>query len=94
MDIVTIAIWIALILTVVGFVFILLSGVRSVAQGKFRVSALIGMIVPVLVFGIAYALSAGAPDPLVSAAVLTAVILLILGLLAVLLMGLKGVIGL
>jgi len=93
MDITTIAIWISLILAGLGVLFIVLSGIRSIAQGKFRMSSLIGMVVPLVVFGIAYALSAGAPDPMASAAVLTCVILLFLGVVAVLIMGLKGVIG-
>ncbi len=93
MDIATIAIWIALILTAVGVLAILVSGVRSIAQGKFRMSSLIGMAIPVVVFAIAYLLSTGAPEPMVSAAVLTGIILLVVGTIAIFVMGLKGLVG-
>lgn len=93
MDIVTIAIWIALGLTGLGILAILIFGAIAVANGKVRLSALIAAVVPIVVFGIAYAISSGSPTPLVSAAVLTAIILLVAGMVGILLTGIRGLIS-
>lgn len=93
MDIVTIAIWIALGLTGLGILAILVFGAIAVANGKVRLSALIAAVVPLVVFGIAYAISSGSPTPLVSAAVLTSLILLVVGMAGILLTGVRGLIS-
>jgi hypothetical protein len=94
MDIVQIAIWLALGMTAIGIGAILIFALLSVANGKFRPSSLIALVVPAVVFAIAYVISSGGPDPVVQAAILTSLILLVLGVIAILLSGLKGVIGL
>jgi hypothetical protein len=94
MDIVQIAIWLALGMTALGLGAILLFAVLSVANGKFRPNSLIALVVPAVVFGISYVISSGGPDPVVQAVILTSLILIVLGFVAILLSGLKGVIGL
>lgn len=93
MDIATIAIWISLLLTALGLVAILLFGIRSIINGKFRMSSLIAMGLPAVVFAISWVISSGAADPLSAAAVLTSLILIVLGVLTVLVMGLRGLVG-
>ncbi len=93
MDLVTIAIWIALILTGVGLAAIVIFGLKNLASGRFRPWSIAAMLAPLVVFGIAYALSSGSEDPLVSAMLLTALTLLAAGAVAVLLSSFKGFIG-
>jgi hypothetical protein len=93
MDIANLAIWIAILLTALGIVAILAFGIKSIVSGKFRMSSLLAMVIPVIVFAISYALSAGNPDPLAAAAVLTSVILIVLGFVAILIAGLRGFVG-
>lgn len=93
MDLVTIGIWIALGLLGLGLLTIIAFGIKNVATGKFRVFSLVAMLIPLVVFGVAYALSAGSPQPFTSAMVLTALILLLLAALAILFTGLRGFIG-
>jgi hypothetical protein len=93
MEITTLAIWISLVLTAVGLIAIVLFGIRSIINGKFRMSSLIAMAVPAVVFAISYVISSGAAEPLAAAAVLTSLILLVLGVLTVLVMGLRGLVG-
>jgi|GEM_PF-1779910 len=94
MDLVDIAIWLALGMTALGLGAILVFALLSVANGKFRPSSLLALVIPAVVFGISYAISSGGPDPMVQAAILTSLILIFLGFIAILLSGLKGVIGL
>jgi len=93
MDLVTIGIWIALALIAVGILSIVLFAIRNIASGKFRVFSLVAMVLPLAIFGLSYALSAGSPQPFAQAMIFTALILLALGALAILLTGLKGLIG-
>lgn len=93
MDLVTLAIWISLGLIALGFIAIILFGIKSIVTGRFRVSSLLAMAIPVVIFAVAYALSAGATYPLIQAAVLTSLILMGLAFVIVMLTGLKSFIG-
>jgi hypothetical protein len=90
MDFATIGVWIALLLIGLGVVAIVAFGLKSVASGKFRISTLAGALIPIVVFGISLALSAGAEHTLAQAAVLTGLLLLIGALLAVAATGLRS----
>lgn len=93
MDLVTIGIWIAIALTAVGILTIVIFGIKNIASGKFRIWSLVAMLVPVVIFGVSYALSAGSPQPFAQAMIFTALALIVIGAVAVLFTGLKGLIG-
>jgi hypothetical protein len=93
MDLVTLAIWAAILLTAVGVLAIVLFGLKSAASGRIRVGALIGLSVPVVIFGISYAISAGSPTPFAEAAILTSLILMGIAMLALVIIGLRGFVG-
>ena len=91
---VPILIWLVLAMIALGLLVILLFGLKGLVDGKHRPWSIGAMLLPVVVFGIAYALSAGSDTPAASAVVLTAVILIAVGIIAVLVTGLKGFFGL
>lgn len=93
MDFATLAVWAALLLVGVALVAVVIFGIKSIAEGKFRMTTLAAMVVPVVVFVIAYALSSGAEAPFAAAAVLTSLILIVIAAGAILVIGLKGLIG-
>ncbi len=91
--IVPILIWLTLAMIALGLLIILLFGLKGLVSGKHRPWSIGAMLLPVAVFGISYALSAGSDTPAASAVVLTAVILIVIGIIAVVITGLKGFIG-
>jgi hypothetical protein len=93
MDIATLAIWAALIMTAVGALIIVVFGIKSALSGRLRPSALIALAVPVVVFGISYAISAGAPTPFAEAAILTSLILMGIAAVALLVIGVRSFVG-
>lgn len=93
MDIATLAIWAALIMTAGGALIILLFGIKSAVSGRLRMSALLALAVPVVVFGISYAISAGAPTPFAEAAILTSLILMGIAAVALVIIALRSFVG-
>ena len=91
--IVPILIYLVLAMIAIGLVVILLFGLKGLVEGKHRPWSIGAMLLPVVVFGIAYALSAGSDTPVAAAIVLTAVILMVVGIVAVIVTGLKGFLG-
>jgi len=92
--IVPIAIWLSLALVAVGLLVIVVFGIKSLASGKHRPWSIAAMLLPLVVFGICYAISLGAPEPATTAMILTAVTLLAAGVIAIVLTGVKGLFGL
>ena len=86
---VPILIYVVLGLIALGLLVIVVAGVLSLVRGKVKVSTLAALAVPVVVFAIAWAVS-GTP---VEAVITTVLVLLGIGILAVLLSGLKGLVG-
>jgi hypothetical protein len=93
MDIATIAIWLALILVAVGVVAVVIFGVIAILNGKFRLMSLGAMLIPIVVFLIALAISSGAEHVMSQAAILTSMILLVGACIALLLSGLRSFAG-
>lgn len=91
--IVPIAIWLSLALVALGLLVIIVFGIKSLASGKHRPWSIGAMLLPLVIFGITYAISSGGPEPATTAMILTALILMAGGVLAILLTGLKGLIG-
>ena len=91
--IVPIAIWLSLALVALGLLVIIVFGVKSLIAGKHRLWSIAAMLLPLVVFGICYAISLGSPEPATTAMILTALVLLVGGILAILVTGIKGVIG-
>lgn len=92
--IVPILIWLVLAMIALGLLTMLVFGLKGLASGKHRPWSIGAMLLPLVVFGIAYAMNAGSDTPAAAAVVLTAVILIGVGIVAVLVTGLKGFIGL
>lgn len=92
--IVPILIWLVLAMIALGLVVMLIFGLKGLFEGKHRPWSIGAMLLPLVVFGISYALSAGSDTPAAAAVVLTAVILIGVGVVAVVVTGLKGFIGL
>lgn len=88
---VPIAIWLSLALVVLGLLVIVVFGVKGLLGGKHRPWSIGAMLLPLVVFGIAYVISSGSDSPTASAMILTALILLVAGIAAILVTGLKGV---
>ena len=91
--IVPILIYLVLAMIALGLLVILFFGLKGLVAGKHRPWSIGAMLLPVVVFGIAYALSAGSDTPAAAAVVLTAVILIAVGIIAVLITGVKGFFG-
>lgn len=92
--IVPILIWLVLAMIALGLLVILVFGLKGLASGKHRPWSIGAMLLPLAIFGIAYALNAGSDTPAAAAVVLTAVILIAIGIVAVVITGLKGFLGL
>jgi hypothetical protein len=90
---VPIAIWLSLAMVAIGLLVIVVFGIKGLASGKHRVWTIGAMVLPLIVFGICYAITSGGPDPAITAVILTALVLLVAGIIAILVTGLKGVIG-
>ncbi len=90
---VPIAIWLSLAMLAIGFLVVIVFGIKSLASGKHRLWSVAAMLLPLVVFGICYVISLGNPDPATAAAILTAIVLLAAGVIAVLITGVKGIIG-
>jgi len=90
---VPIAIWLTLAMIVVGLLVIAIFGAKGLVSGKHRPWSIGAMLLPVVIFGISYAISAGGPDPAAHAGILTMLVLLFAGLAAVVVTGLKGILG-
>ena len=91
--IVPIAIWLSLALVALGLLVMLVFGVKSLISGRHRPWSIAAMLLPLVVFGICYAISLGSPEPATTAALLTALVLLVGGILVILVTGIKGVLG-
>lgn len=87
-----IAVWGTLILIALGLLIIVVFGIRSLLAGKFRPWSIGAMLLPVVVFGIAYVLASG-PDPAATAGVWTVLVLMAVGAAAILVTGVKGLVG-
>ncbi len=90
---VPLAIWLSIGLVALGLAVIVIFGIKSLAAGKHRLWTIAAMLLPLVIFGICYAISLGAADPATTAMILTALVLLVGGILAILVTGIKGVIG-
>lgn len=90
---VPIAIWLSLAMLALGLLIIAVFGLKGLVSGRHRTWTIGAMVLPFVIFGVCYALSAGDPDPAVRAALLTMIVLLVAGLLAIAFTGLKGAIG-
>lgn len=90
---VPIAIWLSLAMVAIGLLVIVVFGIKGLASGKHRIWTIGAMILPLVVFGICYAITASGPDPAITAVILTALVLLVAGIVAILVTGLKGIIG-
>lgn len=90
---VPIAIWLSLAMIAVGLLVIVVFGLKGLASGKHRIWTIGAMLLPLIVFGICYGIAAGGPDPAITAAIMTALFLLVAGIAAIVITGLKGVIG-
>ena len=88
--IVPIAIWLSLGLVALGLLVIVVFGIKSLASGKHRPWTIGAMLLPLVVFGICYAISQGSPEPATTAMILTALTLLVGGVLAIVITGIKG----
>jgi hypothetical protein len=88
--IVPIAIWLSLGLVALGLLVIVVFGIKSLASGKHRPWTIGAMLLPLIVFGICYAISLGAPEPATTAMILTALTLLVGGIIAIVITGIKG----
>ena len=75
-----------------GFVVLCLFGLRNLLRGKHSLFAVISIFVPLVVFGICYFIASGSPDQMSMAAMLTVVTMIGLGVLGLLVSGLKGII--
>ncbi|MEM1043323.1 MAG: hypothetical protein AAGI91_11925 [Bacteroidota bacterium] len=88
---VPIAIWLSLALVALGFLVIAVFGIKSLIDGKHRVWSIGAMVLPLAIFGVCYALSLGTAEPATTAMILTALVLLAGGIVAIVLTGIKGV---
>jgi hypothetical protein len=73
-----------------GVLSMIISGIRSLAQGKQELKRILIMAVPFVVFGIAFAITANAADRYASAGVLTTMVMLAIMVISVLITGLRG----
>ena len=92
--IVPIAIWLSLALVALGLLVIVVFGIKSLASGKHRPWSIAAMLLPLVIFGICYVISLGAAEPATTAMILTALTLMAGGVIAILLTGAKGLLGL
>lgn len=90
MNILIIGIWLCYLLIGVGILGILWAGVSSLLRGKFRPTMLVGMLVPLVIFGITYLFNSGRPDALIFSGITTALLLLVLSGIALVALGLKS----
>ncbi len=90
---VPLAIWLSLALVALGLLVIVVFGIKSLAAGKHRVWSIAAMLLPLAIFAVCYALSLGAAEPATTAMILTALVLLGAGIVAIVVTGIKGVFG-
>ncbi len=90
---VPIAIWLSLAMVAIGLLVIVVFGIKGLASGKHRIWTIGAMVLPLVVFGICYGIASGGPDPAITAAIMTSLVLLVAGIAAILVTGLKGIIG-
>ncbi len=88
---VPIAIWLSLALVAIGLLVIVVFGIKSLMDGKHRLWSIGAMVLPLVIFGICYAISLGTAEPATTAMILTALVLLAGGIVAIVLTGIKGV---
>ena len=87
-------IWITLIIIAACMLMMVLFGVKNGAarlKGQGPV-ALIAFVMPLVIFGIVYALNAGQEDGLATAFIMTAVVMVFSGLAALVVAGVRGLI--
>ena len=89
--IVPIAIWLSLGMVALGLLVIVVFGIKSLAEGKHRLWSIGAMLLPLVIFGVCYAISLGAAEPATTAMILTALVLLVGGIIAIVLTGIKGI---
>jgi len=83
---VTVGLWLAFGLVILGVLGILISGIRSIIQGKQDLRKIITMIIPFVVFAITY----GIYSDIAKAGISTMVIMMGLMVLGIVLSGLRG----
>lgn len=92
-NLVPIGVWIAVVLTGLALVAVVLFGIRSALNGKLRPVALVSMGIPALLFVILYFVFGGTDEPAATAAIWTTLIMVVLGIGAVLVSGIRGAIS-
>ena len=70
-----------------GFVLLALFGLRNLTQGKHSMFSIVAMFIPLVVFGICYAITGG---DLPRAAILAMISMIAIGTLGLLVSGIKG----
>ena len=90
-NLVPIAVWIAVALTGLALLAVAIFGVVSALNGKLRPVALASMVIPLVIFGLLYFVFQGDPQPAAKAAVVTTLVMVVLGIGAVLFSGIRGV---
>ncbi len=90
-NLVVIAVWIAVILTALGLLMVAIFGIRSAINGKMRPVAVVSMVIPAVLIVLLYFVFSGQDLALAKAAVVTTVVMIVLGIGAVLLSGARGI---
>ena len=93
MELAAILIWAVLIAIVVGVLIMVVSGIRNLIGGKFRMWSLLAMVIPIVLFVIGYLIYSGSTYPLTSAMIFTVLAMIVVGIGAIALTAAKGFIG-